>query len=199
MCGREPRERRQDRPIVSQRIGELIVAALGPQRLDVAAVKGDALCDEQAGAGGALMIRKVGTRDVNRKMRYTRERGETTFRLQLVAAPVPEAIVEIAREFDKQLLVQARLRLRVLDETFVSLHTPLRSLFPGFVGEEDWLALDARERRRMTMDACRRLLFRESQVQPLVIVFEDLHWIDSETQAFLDHLVEGLSTAPILI
>jgi len=97
--------------------------------------------------------------------------------------------------------VQERIkeRLRVLDETLVSLHTPLRSLFPGFVAEADWLALDARERRRRTLDACRRLLLRESQVQPLVIVFEDLHWIDSETQAFLDHLVEDLATAPILL
>jgi predicted ATPase len=40
---------------------------------------------------------------------------------------------------------------------------------------------------------------RESQLQPLVLVFEDLHWVDAETQAFLDSMVESLATARILL
>jgi tetratricopeptide (TPR) repeat protein len=36
-------------------------------------------------------------------------------------------------------------------------------------------------------------------VQPLLLVFEDLHWIDTETQALLDSLVESLPTAPLLL
>jgi predicted ATPase len=43
------------------------------------------------------------------------------------------------------------------------------------------------------------LLFRESQLQPLLVIFEDLHWIDSETQALLDSLVERLPTARLLL
>ena len=50
-----------------------------------------------------------------------------------------------------------------------------------------------------TLDAVKRLLLRESQVQPLLLVFEDLHWIDSETQALLDSLVESLPTARLLL
>jgi predicted ATPase len=42
-------------------------------------------------------------------------------------------------------------------------------------------------------------VLRESEVQPLVLVFEDLHWIDSETQALLDSLVESLPTAQLLL
>jgi tetratricopeptide (TPR) repeat protein len=38
-----------------------------------------------------------------------------------------------------------------------------------------------------------------SQVQPLLVVFEDLHWIDSATQALLDGLVESLPTARLLL
>ena len=49
------------------------------------------------------------------------------------------------------------------------------------------------------LDAVKRLLLRESQVQPLILVFEDLHWIDSETQALLDSLVESLPTAALLL
>src|SRR5262249_50812163 len=40
---------------------------------------------------------------------------------------------------------------------------------------------------------------RESQEQPLLLVFEDLHWIDSETQALLDSLVESVPTARVLL
>ena len=47
--------------------------------------------------------------------------------------------------------------------------------------------------------ALKRVLLRESQVQPLLLVCEDLHWIDSETQALLDSLVESLPTARLLL
>jgi predicted ATPase len=49
------------------------------------------------------------------------------------------------------------------------------------------------------LDALKRVLLRESQEQPLLLVFEDLHWIDSETQALLNSLVESLPTARLLL
>src|SRR5262249_7817722 len=45
----------------------------------------------------------------------------------------------------------------------------------------------------------KRVLLRESQAQPVLVVFEDLHWIDTETQALLDSLVESLPTARLLL
>src|SRR5262249_4438643 len=60
-------------------------------------------------------------------------------------------------------------------------------------------ALDPSHRRRRTLDAVKRLLLRESQVQPLLVVFEDLHWIDSETQALLNALVESLPATRVLL
>src|SRR5262249_39070320 len=45
----------------------------------------------------------------------------------------------------------------------------------------------------------KRLLLRESQVQPLLVIFEDLHWIDSETQTLLDGLVGSLPAARMLL
>ena len=62
-----------------------------------------------------------------------------------------------------------------------------------------WQEFDPPKRRRQTIDALKRLLLRESIEQPLLLVFEDLHWIDSETQALLDALIEGLPTARILL
>jgi class 3 adenylate cyclase/DNA-binding IscR family transcriptional regulator len=62
-----------------------------------------------------------------------------------------------------------------------------------------WQGLDPPQRRQRTLDAIKRLLLRESQVQPLVVVFEDLHWADTETQALLESLVESLPTVRLLL
>jgi len=67
------------------------------------------------------------------------------------------------------------------------------------VDETSWQALDPFQRRQRTLDAVKGLLLRESEVQPLVVVFEDLHWVDGETQALLDALVESLPAARLLL
>jgi len=59
--------------------------------------------------------------------------------------------------------------------------------------------MDPQQRRRFTFDALKRFVIRESQKQPVMLVFEDLHWIDNETQAFLDNLVESLPMARLLL
>lgn len=46
---------------------------------------------------------------------------------------------------------------------------------------------------------CRTLILQEAQVQPLIVIFEDLHWVDAETQAFLDLLVGSLGRTPLLV
>src|SRR5262245_10778400 len=62
-----------------------------------------------------------------------------------------------------------------------------------------WRTLDPRQRRRRTLDALKQVLLREARVQPLLLIFEDLHWIDGETQAFLDILIESLPAARVLL
>jgi len=73
------------------------------------------------------------------------------------------------------------------------------SLLDVPVDDPEWTRLDPPERRRQTQDGLKRLVLRESQVQPVLLVVEDLHWIDSETQAWLDLLVESLPTARLLL
>jgi len=58
------------------------------------------------------------------------------------------------------------------------------------VDDPQWKRLDPPQRRQQTLDGIKRLLLRESQIQPLLLVFEDLHWIDAETQALLDSVVD---------
>ena len=49
------------------------------------------------------------------------------------------------------------------------------------------------------MEALKRVLLRASQGQPLLLVFEGLHWMDAETQAVLTSLVESVPTARLLV
>ncbi len=58
--------------------------------------------------------------------------------------------------------------------------------------------MDPQIRRQRTLEAVKRVLVRETLDQPCVLVFEDLHWIDSETQAFLYVLVDSVATARLL-
>ena len=59
--------------------------------------------------------------------------------------------------------------------------------------------MDPQIRRRRTFEALKKLFLRESLNQPLILVFEDLHWIDSETQGFLDVLSESVASAKLLL
>jgi predicted ATPase len=98
-----------------------------------------------------------------------------------------------------------RIRERVTGK-LLTLDDTLRPTLPAFlalldvpVNDPVWLDSDPAKRRRRTLDACRALLLREAQVQPTIVVFEDLHWTDSESLAFIDGLIESLPKAPILL
>src|SRR5262249_54483102 len=59
--------------------------------------------------------------------------------------------------------------------------------------------MDPQIRRRRTFEALKQLFLRESLNQPLMLIFEDLHWIDSETQGFLGTLSERVASAKLLL
>ncbi len=98
-----------------------------------------------------------------------------------------------------------RIREKVTGK-LLTLDESLRPTLPAFlhlldvpVEDGEWQAPDPPQRRQRMLDSVKRLLLRESQVQPVLLVFENLHWVDSETQAFLDSLVESLPTARVLV
>ena len=90
-------------------------------------------------------------------------------------------------------------KLLTLDKSLESTLPAFLALLDVPVDDPMWQALDPSQRRQQTLGAVKRLLLRESQVQPLILLFEDLHWIDSETQAMLESLVESLPTSRLLL
>jgi predicted ATPase len=104
-------------------------------------------------------------------------------------------------ERDETRTIRAKVTGHVL-----TLDVALQDIIPALLAlldvapdDSPFLQLDPAQRRQRTLEALKRLLLRESQVQPLLLVFEDLHWIDAETQALLDNLVGSLPTARLLL
>jgi class 3 adenylate cyclase/tetratricopeptide (TPR) repeat protein len=91
---------------------------------------------------------------------------------------------------EKRLVVDAALR---------STQPAVLALLEVPVHDPEWQALDPQQRRLKIIDGVKRLLLRQSQVQPLLLIVENLHWLDAGTQAVLDSLVESLPTARILL
>jgi tetratricopeptide (TPR) repeat protein len=104
-------------------------------------------------------------------------------------------------EHDDTRTVRAKVTGQVLtlDSTLQDTVPALLSLLAALPEDSPFLTLDPPQRRQRTLDALKRVVLRESQEQPLLLVCEDLHWIDTETQALLDSLVESLPTARLLL
>jgi class 3 adenylate cyclase/tetratricopeptide (TPR) repeat protein len=100
----------------------------------------------------------------------------------------------------------ARTRREKVNGRIVTLDPALEDTRPylfallGIVEGDDPLAhMDANIRKRRTLDAIKRILLRESLNQPLIVMFEDLHWIDEQTQEFLNLLADSIANAKILL
>ena len=89
--------------------------------------------------------------------------------------------------------------LLTLDRALEPLLPAVLTLLDVPIDDDQWQTLDLSQRRERILEAIKHLLLRESRNQPVLVVFEDLHWIDAETQAFLDRLVEALPTTRVLL
>jgi class 3 adenylate cyclase/tetratricopeptide (TPR) repeat protein len=90
-------------------------------------------------------------------------------------------------------------KVLALDPQLEPVLSALLSLLGVPVDDAAWERLDPPRRRQRTLDGIKHLLLRQSQAQPLLLLFEDLHWIDTETQAWLDSLIESLPASRLLL
>ena len=90
-------------------------------------------------------------------------------------------------------------RLSILDPSLEDARPYLFSLLGIVEGEDPLAQMDGQGRKRRTLEAIKRILLRESLNQPLMVIFEDLHWIDEATQEFLNLLADSIGTARILL
>jgi class 3 adenylate cyclase/tetratricopeptide (TPR) repeat protein len=90
-------------------------------------------------------------------------------------------------------------KMRALDPELEPTLPGLLSLLDAPIEDPSWDTLDPSKRRERTIEDVRRVLTRQSQVEPLLLVLEDLHWVDGATQAVIDRLVDGLPAARLLL
>jgi tetratricopeptide (TPR) repeat protein len=89
--------------------------------------------------------------------------------------------------------------IRGLDENLLPALSALLTLLDVPVPDPAWQSLAPTQRRQRTFEGVKRLLLRETRRRPLLLVFEDAHWIDAETQALLDSFVDGVPAAHVLV
>src|SRR5262245_27246975 len=171
---------------------------------------------QQAGDGRGQLVAVVGEPGVGKSrlfFEFTRshrardwlvlESGSVSYGKATPYLPIVELLKTYFRLEDRD--DQRQIREKITGK-LLTLDRALEASVPAFVAlfdvpmdDQEWQASEPRQHRQRTLDGIKRLVLAESRVQPLLLVFEDLHWIDSETQAFLDTLVEALPTAPILL
>jgi class 3 adenylate cyclase/tetratricopeptide (TPR) repeat protein len=171
---------------------------------------------QRAGAGHGQVVAMVGEAGVGKSRlvyEFLRAHHTRTWRvLESISVSYGKAtsyypVIDLLKRYfeikddDDPRTIRARVTGHLL-----TLDASLQEEIPAFLAllealEEDspFLQLEPPRRRQRILGALKRMLLRESQVQPLVLVFEDLHWIDTETQALLDSLVESLATARLLL
>jgi predicted ATPase len=90
-------------------------------------------------------------------------------------------------------------KITILDRSLEETLPYLLALLGLVEGMDPLAQMDANVRKRRTLDAIKRILLRESLNQPLIVMFEDLHWIDEQTQEFLNLLGDSIANAKILL
>jgi class 3 adenylate cyclase/tetratricopeptide (TPR) repeat protein len=171
---------------------------------------------EQAGAGQGQLVALVGEAGVGKsRLVYECVHSHRTQGWRVLEAasvsygkatpyfPVLELLRRYAHveEHDDTRTTRAKVTGQVLtlDETLQDTLPALLALLDALPTDSPFFTLAPPQRRQRTLDALKRVLLRESQGQPLLLVFEDLHWVDSETQALLNSLVESLPTTRLLL
>ena len=76
---------------------------------------------------------------------------------------------------------------------------PVQRLLGIVEGDDPLAQMDGQIKKRRTLEAIKRIVLRESLNQPLMVIFEDLHWIDEQTQELLNLLADSIGTAKILL
>jgi class 3 adenylate cyclase/predicted ATPase len=90
-------------------------------------------------------------------------------------------------------------RIAILDRNLEDTLPYLFSLLGIVEGDDPLAQMDGQIKKRRTLEAIKRILLRESLNRPLLVMFEDLHWIDSETQELLNLLADSIGSAKILL
>jgi predicted ATPase len=90
-------------------------------------------------------------------------------------------------------------KITILDRSLEDTFPYLFSLLGIVEGDDPLAQMDGQIKKRRTLEAIKRIALRESLNQSLMVIFEDLHWIDEQTQELLNLLADSIGTAKFLL
>jgi class 3 adenylate cyclase/tetratricopeptide (TPR) repeat protein len=116
-------------------------------------------------------------------------------------------IIELLRHYfklnvhDSTRLIHEKVTAKILalDPSLVDAIAPVLDLLDALDDGHPFRSLDPLQHRQYTYQAISRLVLSESRVQPVIAVFEDLHWNDSLSLGLLNELVVSTQDARLLL
>ena len=102
-------------------------------------------------------------------------------------------------EGDAGIRAKINAKIAALDENLASTTAPLQELLTQNSEDESFAMLAPRQKREKIFESLRELFITESRNKPLILVFEDVHWIDKTSEDFLDYLIGGIAKTRIML
>ena len=105
------------------------------------------------------------------------------------------------KEGDPEAHSKEKMKAKILqlDEKLSHCLPPFQELLSLKVEDEKFVQFESQQKKEKIFEAFRDLFARESHNNPIIIVIEDLHWIDKSSEQFIDYLIDGLANAPIML
>jgi class 3 adenylate cyclase/tetratricopeptide (TPR) repeat protein len=155
-----------------------------------------------AGVGKSRLLLELRNRLPKGNFTYLEGRS-----LQYGSAMIYLPILDILRSYfeikegDQRFLIKKKMEEKILklDEKLQGVCPPFHELLSLKVEDETYQKLEPMQKREKTFEALRNLLVRESLNKPIILVVEDLHWIDKSSEEFLSYLIEWLANTHILL
>jgi class 3 adenylate cyclase/tetratricopeptide (TPR) repeat protein len=104
------------------------------------------------------------------------------------------------KEGEREYLINKKMKEKVaaLDEHLTTAVAPFQDLL-SLEPDEAYLKIEPKEKQERIFEALRDLFIRESEKRPLILIVEDLHWIDKTSEEFLDYLIGWLANTRVLL
>ena len=104
------------------------------------------------------------------------------------------------KDDDREFIIRKKISECVSKSKNLEYSTPsFQDLLSVKVEDETFLKLEPKRKRERIFESLRDLLITVSHTKPLVLVVEDLHWIDETSEGFLEYFIEWIANTPIML
>jgi len=156
----------------------------------------------EAGVGKSRLILEM--RNRLRKKKYTWLEGRCIhYGSSMAYLPILDILKSYFEiiEGDREFIIKKKINDKIvdLDKKLSTVIPPFQDLLSLEVDDETFTRLEPKKKRERTFESLRDLFIRQSQNAPLILVMDDLQWIDKTTEEFLNYLIYWLGNTCIML